>query len=232
LRLKIKEFLKKGGCKMQKNHLKSLDELAKQDFVLIDTNIFSSPLGGYKDLVNIKEKLISVEKDCEFLILMKNLVEEKGNFYITHLVFEEIQSCSYNFKKSIRKNRGSQKKNRDLLELRRKLRERCKITRSLANSFQENDRIIGLREDEQLIYDSLCKKYNRNKKEYGLSDTDFDFLISGVTIAKTKSKYVTLVSNDFGIFKARTGIVKKENLSFKNLRFFIRESLYDFKMIE
>jgi len=233
----MKEYIRKAGYKMInqiEGIYKTLEEIAKRDFVLFDTSSLSNPLKVSQsiDSASINEKIIMFEENFQFFCLMKEYLEKGTHFYITQLVFNEIQAGGYSLKKNIKKHhlRGNIEKNRALLDFRRKLREKCKENRSLANLFQDYERVVKLNSNEQQIYDFFYNKYLILKYNYDLSETDFNFLISGISLAKT-GKYVTFVSNDFDIFKARRRIVKSEDMLYKTTRFFIRKSFLDFEMM-
>ncbi|MDP2672207.1 MAG: hypothetical protein Q8O84_00145 [Nanoarchaeota archaeon] len=211
-----------------KNPKISLENLALKKYsVLLDTSVFLSYYSKNRNPETLTEKFAEAKEDYDFFVLMQNYVKNGSNFYITPLVSAALQNgYSPNFKKGIKEIGGC--KNRELLKLHRKRRERTRAKGILERTFQENDKILQLNKDEQILYDVVYKKHIGLKEEYKLSESDFDFLISGGALAKV-GRIVALVSNDGGIFRARKDILKKENICFDKFKFFVREDFLGFE---
>ena len=69
------------------------------------------------------------------------------------------------------------------------------------------------------IVDKIC---NQIKNHCDLSDTDWDFLITGV-IASSQNSPVCLISNDFGIGQAWNMFLECDLFKEDNLNFYLRE---------
>ncbi|MFH1311005.1 MAG: hypothetical protein ABIH65_01215 [Nanoarchaeota archaeon] len=215
------------------SEIKSLEELTSEDcHILFDTSVIICPLGKNKEFFeNRKEKAKAdfLEKNNEFLNEMKEYILNKNNFFTTDSVIKELYSHHhYNYMKMIRRAGGH--KDRELLRLRRMINKEQKEQRKIISAFTDNDKLIILEGEMGNIYDRIFEKYQKLIKENGLSYTDFDFLITGITLSMT-SNPVIFVSNDYGIFHARNRILQKENLEEKDSRFFIRTNFFEFRSL-
>ena len=211
-----------------KNHKISLDSLALKEYlVLLDTSVLLDYYTKNRDPETLTEKFAKAKEDYDFFVLMKNYVQNGSNFYITSLVSNELQNgYSPSFKKKIKK--VGYCADHELLKLHRKRREKNKMKRILEQAFQDNNKILQFEKDEQILYDII---YNRNlglKEKYKLSESDFDFLVSGGVLAKS-GRGVALVSNDGGIFRARKDILNKEKFWPNKFKFFVREDFLGFE---
>ncbi|MEK6817728.1 MAG: hypothetical protein AABX80_02900, partial [Nanoarchaeota archaeon] len=209
------------------NHRMSLETLASMEYpVLLDTSVLLGYSNINRNQITLTEKFAKAKESYDFFVLMQDYVKNGSNFCITSLVSEELQNgYSFSLKKSIKKVGYCE--DRKLLELHRKRRDSSKEQRILDRTFQENNKILQLRKDEQILYDLI---YNGNfelKEKYKLSESNFDFLISGMVLAKANG-IAALVSNDKGIFRARKDVLMKENFQFHKVKFFIRENFLSF----
>ncbi len=238
----MKESLKKGGykiCHIQEkmdindSEIKSLEELASEDcHILFDTCVISRPLGNSTKFLEgkiIKEKADFYEKNNNFLDELIRYIVNKGNFFVTSYIIKEIVNHnSYHYKKAIRKEGGC--RDRELLRLRRLFKREEQNKRRVANAFIDNDKLIILEGEMKKLYEKVSEKYQGLIEEYGLSNVDFDFLITGITLAMT-SNPVIFLSNDYKIFHARNRILKREKIDEKMIRFFVREDFFSFRSL-
>lgn len=211
---------------MEKNKV-SLENLASAEYpVLLDTSVLLSYYTSNHNPITLSEKLVEAKERYDFFVLIQNYVKKESNFYITPLVLAELQNgFGHSFKKSIKESGSC--KNRELLKLHRQRRDKFKQQGRLYNTFQENNKIFQLEKEEKILYDLI---YTRNiglKKKYQLSETNFDFLVSGAVLAE-EGKTIALVSNKRGIFYARKDILEKKDFLFKRFKFFIRKDFLDF----
>ena len=212
----------------KENHKISLEDLTLIEYpLLLDTSALLSYYTKNRNPETLTEKFDEAKKDYDFFVLMKNYVQNGSNFYITSLVSNELQNgYSPSFKKKIKK--VGYCADHELLKLHRKRREKNKMKRILEQAFQDNNKILQFEKDEQILYDII---YNRNlglKEKYKLSESDFDFLVSGGVLAKS-GRGVALVSNDGGIFRARKDILNKEKFWPNKFKFFVREDFLGFE---
>lgn len=212
---------------MEKNKV-SLENLASAEYpVLLDTSTLLGYRNSNSNPANLSEKFVEAKERYDFFVLIENYIKKESNFYITPLVLAELQndrlgSC---YKKKIKK--ASFCENRELLKLYRQRRDKFKQQRRLYRTFQDNNKIFQLKKEEKILYDFI---YTRNiglKKKYKLSETNFDFLVSGAVLAE-EGKTIALVSNKKGIFYARKDILEKKDFLFKRFKFFVRENFLDF----
>lgn len=214
----------------KKNYRVSLEGFALGKCpTLFDTSVLLNYFTENKNSRTLAEKIAKIEKHYNFFSLMQNYIGKGSNFYITPLISEELQAGhSYSLKKNIK--RMGFCRNRELLKLHRKEREGYKKQRRLVETFRDNNKILELREGEKIFYQIFYNRYIELKEKYNLSEADFDFLISGMTLARARCS-VTLVSNDLGIFHARGDIWKEKTRWPKKLKFFVRRDFLDFEKI-
>jgi len=222
----------------RKSEIKTLDDLAEENCsVLFDTSVVVGPLGQNRRDLRLKGKIEFTEKNIEFLRDIIKYVENGSEFYITKPVLEEIDKGSfYTYKKAIKK--GKARGNKILLKFRRLLVEEGKEKRKLVKCFKYNNKIINFDENEGVLLNRALEKYSDIQEKYELEDTDFDFLINGLTIAIT-SNPVDLLSNDYHIFYARNDVLQKinfrerkiynKNFWGEDIRFFNRIGFLDFE---
>ncbi len=207
----------------------SLEEIAsKYSLALMDTSFFSESFRNKKNLItvrgidSVKEKANIIEKEHQFRIMLIDYLERGFPYFITYPVSKEYSGIRhYPYKKIIRKM-GSN--NRELLNLRRQIRDSEKEKRRLIDIFEENDKILQLSEEEKSLYDVFSEKYYFFKNVYELSDVDFDLFISGAVLSKARNSSA-LASNDFGIVHAWRCFLKKENISPNQFGFFVKRGI-------
>lgn len=213
--------------------LKSLDDLSREnETVLFDTSVLSGYLeknNGDFNFETIGEKA-TYKKNCNnFLIKFLEYLPDGQRFFVTFPIWNELGNfSSYNFKKNVKKN-GSHK-NDDLLKLRRIIKEQHQVKRKVIDSLAENHKILFPEGNIKEEYDALAEKYRNIQTDYFLSDADFDFLLTGMSMAK-KSFPVIFVSNDLGIFHARNEMLRDAYLSEREARFFMRKETWLFKRL-
>jgi len=209
----------------------TLEEVvSKYRIFLIDTSALSYYFGDNQDPISIKEKMIVFEEQHQFTTILIDYIRKGLPCFTTSSVLEESQIKEYYPYKKIIKNRRTQQ-DRELLDFSRKIRDTQKERRKLIITFQENDRILELNENEQILYNIFDEKYAILKGKYKLSDVDFDFLVSGVVIAQTRESSA-LLSNDIrGIANAWNYILRKEKISHKKFGFVSRRGINDFEIL-
>ena len=89
---------------------------------------------------------------------------------------------------------------------------------------QTSGKIIKLNEYETNIYNSFSENKTNLwlKSENNLSEADYDFLINGAVLSKTRGK-TAILSNDFPLLYSYRDLVSKERLSTERYGFFIRQ---------
>jgi len=214
----------------KKNYRVSLEGFALRKCpTLFDTSVLLNYYNRNQNPRTLTEKFAKIEEHYNFFSLMQNYIGKGSNFYITPLISEELQAGhNYSLKKNIK--RMGFCRNRELLKLHRKEREGYKKQRRLVETFRDNNKILELREGEKIFYQIFYNRYIELKEKYNLSEADFDFLISGMTLARARCS-VALVSNDSDIFHARKDILGEENLWFRKVKFFVRKDFLNFRKI-
>lgn len=188
----------------------SLEEFAQKQYpILLDTSALII-LDKSKIPTNIEKQFPIIEAYYNSLLLMKKYIKKGSNFYITPLVSKEFQAKNYNCCKLLRSYRkiNNYEEEKDLI-----------------NVFQDNNKILQFQGIKKNLYDILCERYINLGRGYGLSDANFESLISAITLAKKRIS-VALVSNDKGIFNARIDILTREHLWSGKVEFFTRNNSY------
>ena len=216
--------------------IKSLESLAKENsLVLWDTSAISCPIFKSNFLKQIKCHKEKEREHADFReknnIFIHNVGEyiKSRNFFTTNFVLEEIGAGGHYGYKQMIKREGCCR-NRELLRLRRAIKEERHEKGKVINAFTDNNKIILLDDEKRRVYFTASKKYQNFKTKYELSDTDFDFLITGLSLAAT-SRPVIFLSNDLKIYHARNEIVEDMNLNRNDARFFIRDRIFEFREI-
>ncbi len=215
---------------VEKVHLKTLEELISEyPIILMDTCAILHYIGENKDPHSPEEKMIVLEKQHQFITILTDYIGKGIPCFITSLVFEESQIKGHYPYKKIIKNKRTQH-NRELLDRSRKIKNAEKEMNKLSITFQENDRILELNEDEQNLYNIFDEKYSTLKGKYNLSDVDFDLLVSGAVISQTRESSA-LVSNDSGITYAWHPVLRNEKINHKKFGFVNRVGINRFKIL-
>lgn len=212
------------------SEIKSLEELASEDCrILFDTSAIINPLGKgrkYFDFKAVREKADFKEQNNNFLRDVTSYIINKGNFFVTGYVLEEISNYpNYDYKKIIKKEGHCRDK--ELLRLRRMIKKEEQNKRRMVNAFIDNNKLVVLEDEMKKLYERISEKYQGLKEKYKLSDTDFDFLLTGITFAMA-SVPVIFVSNDYKIFYARNKILRGNCLEEHDVRFFTRVDFFKF----
>ena len=210
--------------------IKTLEELASEDCcILFDTSVIT-PLGKGKEFFDsktIKEKADFKEQNSNFLHELVRHIANKGNFFVTGCVLEEIGNRrNYDYKKTIRREGAC--KDRELLRLRRLIKRGEQEQRRVLNAFIDNDKVVILEGEMKKLYDRISEKYQMFIGKYSLSHADFDFLLTGITLAMA-SIPIIFVSNDYKIFYARDDILEDENIKEKDVSFLTRVDFFKFR---
>ena len=226
--------------------IRTLEELASEEsLVLFDTSATDVLGKNRRNLeFHTEQELTQFTRDgIQFLIELRKYIKE-SNFFITNPVFEELEYKEhYPYKKIIRKE--GQCKNRELLELRREIRRFIREQGRTLTAFYDNQRVLPpfrtceenkpanffLDEKKKKLYEELHRRYLELRRKYELSDANYDFLITGITLAKTSTPVIFL-SNDYNIFYARNAIVRDNLTSKQSARFFTRIGLFEFRGLE
>lgn len=209
--------------------IKTLEEISeKYPFILVDTSSLT-----WASFKNIETSLLDFEGTMSIpveigksAIFFKEFLEGGKNFYVTQFILREYNhSAYYPYNKIIKKYKNISKKS---LELYRKKREVSKEVGKLVRAFEENYGILELDENERKLYGKMSRKYSFLKRKRDISEADFDFLISGFVLSRTRD-LTSLISNDFGIFYSWIDLLKREKLTPETLGFFVRIDFNSFK---
>jgi len=210
---------------MSRKALRSLEELSSDySSFLFDTCTLIRPYKKDRKpkivVPSLSEMAESIQIELNSAISFSNHFKQQDNFYVTKNVLGEyIYSKSYPYKVKIKKK--SVQHNRGKLELCRKIKELLKERRRLANVLEDNGRVLAMKVGERLLHKDFSVKYYNFVEKYLLSNTDFDLLISGAVLSKTKDP-VALFSIDFGIGKAWKELLEREKMSQERFGFFGR----------
>lgn len=214
---------------IENSEIKTLEELTSENCCILLDNSIINPLGkGRKnmDFDEIKEKADFTEENNKFLSELTESIINKRNIFTTNYILEEIGNCNhYNYVKIIKKNGSCE--NRELLRLRRMIKKEEQGKRKLINSFVENNKVAIFEGETKKLYEEIFKKYQQFTWEYNLSNTNLDFLATGITFSMTSGP-VIFMSNNYKLLYARNRILKTENLKEQDARFFTRIDFFKF----
>lgn len=216
----------------RKIDLESIEEQYK--FLLVDSS-FLSPL-RHKDKSHLRGDALQransfarSDDEVRFISILEKIMSEKGNFYLSPLIFKELKEAvnhHFPYKKVIRSFTHPSKK--DNRRIARSFNDFNKLRRRVVNLFNDNGKIIYFDKVGIENYDAYSSKYYSLKEKKGLSDSDFDFFISGLVLAKSNGP-TALLSNDFGIVSVWGSVLRSEFLDSSKLGFFFRETYEDFR---
>ncbi len=214
-----------------KNKIEKLENISSNySCVLIDNCAFQECLRYIKKPQDILGKTKYYETQKESFYFWKKNIENFENLYTTLGVFNEIGNHnSEKYKKKIKK-RYFHDKHPGVLKLRRVIRDKNKEERGLINYLEFLQRIINLNKEEKM-YNRFFDSYSYFKEKYGLSNVDFDFLISGGILSKTRGSSA-LISNDFNIAKAWRNFLDLEKISKTKFDFFNRLDISVFERLD
>lgn len=204
------------------NERLSLETLADvNDLVLFDASVILGPIIDQRKLDH-NEYLNLLRSEFDFFFSMDYHVNNSGHVFMTSKILSELSGPL----------RKPPLRDREELKIKRNLE---KLRRGLCCDFLKKKKVIHLGNIEEGIYSDLKSEYYPIMYNLRLSEPDMDFLLTGMTLAKSHGRrYVALVSNDVrGIFHAREDIIRKENSSGLQSRFplYIREYSDEFKRI-
>ena len=204
----------------------TLEELSKDyNIILMDT--CSLTFSPKIDKFTIGSIFLKVATDYDYAFFLRVDIKKGEKIYVTSDVLDEYFSLkTQNYKKAIKKRRS---KNRISLDLSRLSRDRMKQRSKLKRMFEEKGKVLKLEEDEPELYGFFYRKYSKIANKNELSETDFNFLISGMILNQKTEHPICLISNDYGIFYSWKAFLFKEKVNPKQFSFCMRESLEIFQ---
>jgi predicted nucleic acid-binding protein len=214
----------------------TLDNLTEEgNKVLFDTSAISNYLQEYRsgNLVQRTERSIA---NTQFIETLIQKTEDGCNFYVTRMILNELFARNYNLKKRIKQNDRNrmpgEKSSRAILDFQRQANNEARTQRRLACLLQDSERVLQLNEREKIIYHQLSRSYSWMEERYGLSQPDFDFLISGNALAYDNSGKVILVTNDIrGIVRAGGALMNMERILGSSVVYLARKGPSSFEIL-
>ncbi len=202
--------------------------MSSYDFVIFDTCAISETFGKYfKECKTHYEALTHVNNTINFEKHIKEKVAGGSNIYITSGVYDEIFDVeSYSVKRTAKINDG--KIRRNLIPVSRAIKESRKTLRQLAKTFLDNNRILNFKNRGNKFYEKLSHRHVHLKDKLGLSETDFDIIISGLYLKETERSSAVL-TNDAKLCDAGYAILFGGDISPKNLDFLLGLDLMNLK---
>ena len=213
---------------MRKYPLIKLDDICKKfEFVLLDSSAIINCLDSNKTEHNESSKLIyrinhKKTEEASYTFFNKYLKKTK-NLFVTNLIVEELKCNAGNSIREVLSKYGWLKINKKEKTYFKEVCSTDKTRKNLVKSLQ-NGKIIKLNEYETNIYNSFSENKTNLwlKSENNLSEADYDFLINGAVLSKTRGK-TAILSNDFPLLYSYRDLVSKERLSTERYGFFIRQ---------
>jgi len=204
----------------------TLEDLAKSSYPIIwDTCVFSHPIGE-QEKTNLKDRTEFNVKRNAFLQEFKRVLP-KSQFYVPDTILEEMNAY-YLRLKGVNADNSFLWVRKYVLQLQREMVKGRKLTTGISYDLQEMQRAVDF--TNQGYYLALQRQYGSFKNRFEMSEADFDFLLSGLILAK-KHGHASLVSNDFGIINARNELVNRDEISDKNFSFLIKRDFFVFEDI-
>ena len=206
--------------------LKSLEGVASESpIVLLDTSALLSFLRDTRNAIDFRGKTEHSEIARKSAVFFREH-KMRSNFYVTPGVLNQyLRKQSYPYRKAIRKNISGEGFNPDRVEFYRAMRKDDKERRKLIEEFESNGRVLILNDGEK-EFSRDFDKYLPFKRESGLSETNFDLLVTGMVVSVTRNP-VSLISNNFKILEVWKKILIGESVSPRQFGFFFRQK-FDF----
>lgn len=220
---------------------KQLVDLVSEDkAVLLETSALLN-YTAFGDPKPIEKQIETSQTRIDFYRFLRRNLPELTNWYITAQSIEETNAKKgYPYKKIIqRRDSFNHRYNiiipldekRQELEYFRKRRQEKKEVKKLMDTIEAENRVLSLNPKEQRLAGYLDNHYSKLKKEIGveaLSDCDWDFMISGLAIAKANRGNVSLISNDSVMIPLWKYVLKSEHLNSYNFKFILRRDFLNF----
>jgi len=217
-----------------KHHLIHLDDICKEfNIILLDTSVVESSfeIKNYHSNQLIK-RIIYKKSEQDLCNFLNKYHKRTMKFFITYLVHNELKIKEDN-KKSLNKKKNNYIKTilnkYEHLKISKKEHEYfnniCsakKEIKALLKSLKKKKKIITPNNFEKINYDNIFKTNFKLKLEHKLTDTDYDILITGAVLSKTRGK-TALFSNDTPLLRSYKSLVYKEGLKPVNYSFFKRD---------
>ncbi len=209
----------------------TLDEIvSKYEIVLFDTSALICPL--YKDDLNPSMQIQTNNEQylCRAAEFLQDYAE-MGKISVIPEVFEEYSSFvnqRYHLKKKIKK--GGSSITREVLDLMRTRAEKNKLRNNLKNALEYSGGVIQFNQEEEKIFESMKSRFGNFSRDYGISPTNFSFLMSGIVLSRKRDS-TALVSNDFGIFNFFRRLRRFYGINNDEMNFFIRKDINQFEAL-
>lgn len=177
-----------------------LDSLTENgNKVLFDTSAISNYLAEDRN-ESLAQRTERSRINTDFIETLIQKTKEGCNFYVTPMILNELFARNYNLKKRIKQNDRNrtpdERAARAILDFQRQTNNEAKAQRRLACLLEDSERVLQLNEREKIVYHQLSHSYSWMGEKYGMSQADFDFLISGNAWAYGRAEKVILVTND------------------------------------
>ncbi|MDA3854825.1 MAG: hypothetical protein PF569_01105 [Candidatus Woesearchaeota archaeon] len=186
----------------------------ENNIVLVDTSSFNPHSDFYsdEDNMNLENRKKILLTKISYLNKIKELVE-LDNFYITRDVEGEIiKGINYkDYKKKFKKKTRIVKK---LLLQPELIKRQSKKLTQILNILTNNNRVVSPEIKSIKEYRHSYERHQNLVNWYKLSNTDYDLLITGLTLSFYQNK-VGVVSLDKGILNAWKEIDRRENIQNK-----------------
>ncbi len=199
--------------------LLTLEEISRKNITLLDTNIISSNLPGNRRPISQKS-ILELQEGVNYYTELLDLSKKGHNIYITNGIFNESRAFADYLITNSSKNGSRGRKN----ELGRKNQS---LRSQIFNLLEDKGKIIKLNEGETIEYELFDQACQQIKNHYGLSNIDWDFLLSGLVMSRNRGN-VSLISNDNGIVESWRAFIACECVNPYVLNFFSRKEIHSF----
>jgi hypothetical protein len=209
------------------------DVSCEYEILLFDTSFIVSYMKEKKDLESsrgdVKRRVVNGEKKIDYFSELSESFKRRPNFFVTDKVLEEVLASE---------TRSEERK----LTFRRRGKKYTKEMvpqKTYSRLAREHDRLVSvlrahgpveLNEEEKGEYHRVYPSFLNLKEAYNMSEANFDFLVTGMVLAKSRGT-VALMSNDVrGIGTSWHVVLRTECFNDDGLLgFFIHEELGEFR---
>lgn len=206
----------------------SLENLASStEPILIDTCVLNHYDGEKENYKSLEEKRLHYAEALKALRHFVEQIKQGGNFYFTPKVLAEVENPKYNYKKNLKRSVREGDSGKLLLGIRRAIRERKKMCNRLVYMAQDLGRVFTFQDEQERIFDALGRRHMAVAEYYGLSEADYEFLISGVTLAEIGRMPVGL-TNDKAIYDTWKVVMEKQGLWREKFQLLRRRNMDEF----
>ena len=165
--------------------------------------------------------------NVEFMRRLALGIEQNGcDFYVTGLILGELRGREYN-PLNLGESEGAYSERRNLLiQLDKQRQVEVLVQKGIADVFERKERVVKLEGEKKEDFEALKARYDWMKKGFGLSEADFEILMSVNAIGYRGKEEVTLVTNDLRNIAKAGGVLMKSEKHLQDYVFYLQRNGY------